>query len=328
MTLSEKLYHALLYLYPADFRREYGDEMRLIFRDMMRDDPNMLRLWGRTLIDLVPSIIFEYVETIGDYPMTTIKIDEYEVQAHLENGATSSIYLVKNPTAQQPAIMKLWRPEDNIDSDTLKREVDAMIALKHSSIPEVYTYTANDKQPYYVMEYIAGDTLLKRMQQSAEFIDEATLINWGIQACDILTHLHTHQPQPYLFRDVKPSNFILSDDNQLHMIDFGIAVPYKPDKTYDRIGTIGYASPEAYQGIVTPRSDIYSLGATLHHLATKLDPRPDHNSQAFTFAPLRSINLDYSRAFADVIHRATCYEPDSRFASADEMKTALIACQI
>jgi len=332
-SVSERFYRVLLYLYPADFRRKYGDEMQMVFRDMLRSaqqDGRVLMLWGRTIIDLVPSLLIEHVEQLRDKPMTTMMIDEYEVQAHLENGATSSLYLVKDPTDQRQLIMKLWRPEDSFDPDTLKREVDAMIALKHTRIPQVHRYVSNDAQPYFLMDYIDGATLLQHLQNADDFLDENMLIDWGIQACDILTHLHTHQPQPYLFRDVKPSNFILDKDEQLHIIDFGISVPYTTNQQYDLIGTIGYASPEAYQGTLDPRSDIYGLGATLHHLATRIDPRPEHNpsAQAFTFAPIRSVHDGYSRAFADIVHRATAYEPDVRYQSAEAMKAALETCRL
>ena len=307
--------------------------MMQIFRDMHRQAQSKSRLrlisfWGRMLRDMIPSLINEHVESMEQNLMTTMKIDQYEVQKHIENGASSSIYLVKDPVSQRDVIMKLWRPEEELDLNTLKREVDAMMKLKHPNIPEVYDYVENESHPYFVMEYIQGETLLQRVEQSDDFIPEDKIVNWAIQVCDILIHLHSQRPEPYIFRDVKPSNIIESDTGEVHLIDFGITVTHQPNQKYDLIGTEGYAPPEQYTGDVDPRSDIYALGASLHHIATGIDPRPDHNlnAQKFTFTPARSINPKLSPSFASIITRATAYEPAERFQSVEEMQDALSTC--
>ena len=131
--------------------------------------------------------------------------------------------------------MKLWQPTDNHDPDTLKHEFDAMNQLKHPNIPEVYDYVENKEQPYVVMEYIQGQTLLEQLEATEEFIEEETILDWAIQLCDILIHFHNHQPEPYLFRDVKPSNIIVNEVGELHLIDFGITVPQIANHQYDLI---------------------------------------------------------------------------------------------
>lgn len=333
-SLSERLYKALLYLYPSEFRQAYGTDMLQVFRDMHHDQQahgvsGWIRLWGCILIDLFPSVFKEHLDNSGNQLMTTMKIDQYEVKRQLASGATSSIYLVEDPTNQRDVIMKLWQPEGDFDAETLKREVDAMIALEHPNIPDVYDYVENHDQPYYIMEYIEGETLLERVQKSDSFLEESTIVQWGIQLCDILNHFHNNPSQPYLFRDVKPANVMINHDGKLYLIDFGITVVFKADHEYDLIGTEGYASPEQYNGVVDPRSDIYALGATLHHLSTRVDPRPNHNptAQPFTFAPLRAINPKLSKAFANIISKATAYEADDRYQTVDELKVALLACQ-
>lgn len=331
-TLSERVYKILLYLYPRKFRQEYATDMIQVFRDMQRDAQShgimsQMSLWGRTLLDIVVSVVSEYSDNIGDEMMTTIKIDRYEVVKHLENGATSTIYLVKDPQHERDVIMKLWQPEGNFDMETLKNEFDAMTQLKHPNIPEVYDYVENNEHPYVVMEYIEGNTLLQVLEKSEAFIAEETLIDWAIQLCDILIHFHNHQPEPYVFRDVKPSNMIVNKAGELHLIDFGITVPQIANQEYDLIGTQGYSAPEQYHGTVDSRSDIYALGASLHHLATGIDPRPEHNPtrQKFTFAPIRAINSDLSTTFATIIAKATAYEADDRYQTVHDMKTALLS---
>lgn len=332
-SLSEGLYSALLYLYPSDFRQEYGADMIQLFRDMHHDTRSrgmlsQITLWGNTLWDVITSAVTEHLDTTGHEIMTTIKIDQYEVMKHLESGATSSIYLAKDPKNQRDVVVKLWQPQGDFDPDTLKREMDAMVKLKHPNIPEVYDYVENTDRPYVVMEYIQGNTLLKQLETAETFIAEETIIAWAIQLCDILIHFHNHQPEPYLFRDVKPSNIIVNEAGELHLIDFGITVPQLANHQYDLIGTQGYAAPEQYKGDVDSRSDCYALGASLHHIATRIDPRPDHNPTApkFTFAPARAINPDLSKSFGAIITKATAYEPEDRFQTVQELKEALLVC--
>lgn len=324
---SEKVYSMLLYLYPCEFRQQYGDDMKQLFRDMLSQNTT-IELWGITLRDFIPSVITEHLENIGHDPMTTIKIDQYEVKKQITKGATSAIYLVNDPLRQRDVVMKLWQPDGEFDPNTLRREVDVMTQLKHANIPEVYEYVENESHPYFLMEYIPGDSLLKQIEMAKTFIPQNTIITWGVQLCDILIHFHNNKPDPYLFRDVKPSNVIVDDDGNLHLIDFGITVPHIVDHRYDLIGTQGYSAPEQYTGHVDVRSDIYALGASLHHISTRIDPRPEHNvnNQKFTFAPLRSINPKYSKSFASIITKAVAYEPENRFQNINEMKDALLQC--
>jgi hypothetical protein len=90
-SLSDRVYSMLLYLYPSDFREEYGTDMIQIFRDLHRDSKSQgvisqIHLWRRTLLDIAISVVKEYSDTLGDEMMTTIKIDQYEVVKHIETG--------------------------------------------------------------------------------------------------------------------------------------------------------------------------------------------------------------------------------------------------
>src|ERR1700753_3581642 len=114
-------------------------------------------------------------------------------------------------------------------------------------------------------------------------VDE--IVNIGLQLCDVLDYLHS-QSQPIIFRDLKPSNVMRTDQGVIYLIDFGIARYFKPGKLKDTIpfGSPGYAAPEQYgKGQTTAQADIYSLGALLYYMLSGLDPAEN----PFHFAPLR-----------------------------------------
>ena len=90
----------------------------------------------------------------------------------------------------------------------------------------------------------------------------------------MLDYLHTRQP-PIIFRDLKPANIMLTPTGHIYLIDFGIARHFKPGQTKDTVafGSAGYAAPEQYgKAQTTTQADIYSLGATLHHLLSGQRP--------------------------------------------------------
>ena len=89
------------------------------------------------------------------------------------------------------------------------------------------------------------------------------------------------------------------------------------------MGTEGFSPPEQHQGTVTPLVDIYALGATLHNLLTRINPR---HERLFTYAPVRAANPQVSKGLAAVIARALAYEPEDRFPSAEAMRNALLTC--
>ena len=97
------------------------------------------------------------------------------------------------------------------------------------------------------------------------------MIDVALQVLDTLEYLHNLQP-PVIYRDLKPSNVMLTPSGQVKLIDFGIARHFQPLSNATMIGTQGYAPPEQYRGKVETRSDLYALGATMHHALSGRDP--------------------------------------------------------
>jgi serine/threonine protein kinase len=204
-----------------------------------------------------------------------------------------------------------------------EREANLLATLDHPSIPRIYDYFTHNDRSYLILEYINGKDLEVIVGESESFLSEERVVQWGIELCDVLSYLHNHTPEPIIFRDMKPSNVMINQHGHVMLIDFGIAKPFQGGQRGTMIGTEGYSPPEQYRGEAGHLADIYALGATLHHLLTRRDPRLE---PPFSFGerPIRQINQVVSNEIESIINKSLCYEPKDRFQSAEEMKEALL----
>ncbi len=205
-----------------------------------------------------------------------------------------------------------------------EREANLLATLEHPAIPRIYDYFTHNERSYLILEFINGKDLEAILNEGQSFIPREKIIRWAIELCDVLSYLHNHKPEPIVFRDMKPSNVMIDQFDHIVLIDFGIAKPFQGVQRGTMIGTEGYSPPEQYRGEATPLADIYALGATLHHLLTRRDPRLE---PPFSFAerPIRAINPDCPPALEQVVNKALQYSPSDRYQSAAEMKEALLA---
>ncbi len=265
-------------------------------------------------------------------PGTTLE-DRYLILGMLGAGGMSSVY--KGRDLHFPNVTKLVAIKEmvNLIADqsmhemivkNFEREADLLATLSHPATPAIYDNFSHKKRSYLVMEFIDGDDLEAILAESTDFLPEERVIGWAIELCDVLSYLHNIQPEPIIFRDVKPSNVMIDHHNHVRLIDFGIARNFQPGEKGTMIGTEGYSPPEQYRGEASPAGDVYALGATLHHLLTKRDPRVE---APFSFAerPARSINPLISPEIEAVISRALEYDPKDRYPSAMLMKEAMIS---
>ncbi len=203
------------------------------------------------------------------------------------------------------------------------REANILVTLNHPSIPKIFDYFSLDEKSYLVIEYIQGKDLEAIITEHQDLFREDQVIGWAIELCDVLDYLHNHKPEPIIFRDMKPSNVMVNQQSHVMLVDYGIAKIFKYGQKQTMIGTEGYSPPEQYRGDATPVADVYSLGATLHHIFTHRDPRLE---APFTFAerPIRKYNPGIGVEVEAVIGKALSYEPKDRYQTAAEMKTGLI----
>jgi serine/threonine protein kinase len=204
-----------------------------------------------------------------------------------------------------------------------EREANLLATLSHPAIPRIYDYFSHQERSYLILEFVQGKDLDAILNETADFLPEELVVRWGIELCEVLHYLHTHKPEPIIFRDMKPSNVMVDQHNHIVLVDFGIAKTFQTGERGTMIGTEGYSPPEQYRGEATIVADIYALGATLHHLLTRRDPRME---APFSFGerPVRQINPRISPELESVLIIALQYDPANRYQSAVEMKEALL----
>ncbi len=207
-----------------------------------------------------------------------------------------------------------------------EQEANILVRLSHPNLPRVSAFFDEGGRSYLVMEFIHGESLEKRLERANAPLMERQVLDWAIQICDVLAYLHT-RPSPVIFRDMKPSNVMVTPAGQIKLIDFGIARTYKVGKRKDTItmGSENYAAPEQWGKAQTdPRADIYGLGATMYHLLTNMPPLP-----AFVptpRVPVQQYNPAVSEKTQALVDRAMAEDRQQRYPSAQAMREALLDC--
>lgn len=270
----------------------------------------------------------------------TLLNGRYEIVRRIGGGGMGAVYLAKDrhlgdaPRAVKEMIeTHLDETQHEKAVGDFKRESLLLTSLEHSSIPTIYDYFYDEVAGrfYLVMKYISGGDFASRLRNApGGRIDEKTVSVWSMEVADVLDYLHNRRPRPIIYRDLKPANLMIDGNSgRVMLIDFGIArwVNKQEEKGVTAVGTMGYAPPELFSGKVEPRSDIYSLGATMFHLLTGSDPQ-DNPLLIFDFTKNprpRQINPAISVEMERILMRAVEYKPEGRFRSAAEMRETLAA---
>ena len=259
--------------------------------------------------------------------------NRYHIQEVIGIGGMGSVYRARD--LHFPNVTKLVAVKEMINATpdplvrqtiihNFEREANILATLNHPSIPRIYDYFSEGDRSYLVLEFVHGKDLEAIISDTAGFLPEEQVLTWAIQLCDVLAFLHSHKPDPIVFRDMKPSNVMINSNGDVILVDFGIAKTFQVGQKGTMIGTEGYSPPEQYRGEASAMADIYALGATLHHALTRRDPRLE---PPFSFGerPIRRINSRVSPELEAVVNTALQYNPAERFAGALEMKEALVA---
>lgn len=249
----------------------------------------------------------------------TVIDGKYEILKEIGRGGMSVVYLAMDKHLNKQWAVKEIRKKgsgknDEVVVNSLLAEANMMKKLDHPSLPRIVDIIDNGVTIYVVMDYIEGESLDKILNEYGAQPEEL-VIGWAKQLCDALSYLHSQKPS-IIYRDMKPANVMLKPEGNIKIIDFGIAREYKEQNLADTtvLGTKGYAPPEQYSGQTDPRSDIFALGMTMHHLLTGVDPR---NGEAY--APVRQWNPELSEGIEIIIDK--CVEPaaENRYQSCADL---------
>ncbi len=230
--------------------------------------------------------------------------------------------------------------ETLVETDELRRaferEAQLLANLRHPVLPKVIDHFREGEGLFLVMEFIQGADLGALLEQRGGPFPPADVLRWADQLLDALEYLHAHQP-PILHRDIKPANLKLTAQGQIILLDFGLAkgaTGQMSTLTASRsiLGyTPNYAPLEQIQGTGTdPRSDLYSLGATLYHLSTGVRP-PDAltrvdsvvNGDPDPLRPAQEVNRQVFPVFSDSLVSAMALNRNQRPQTAFEMRRGL-----
>ena len=253
--------------------------------------------------------------------------ERYRIIRTIKSGGMGMVYLAEDiPKKKLRAIKVMFNQGDASEEQlyAIKRfreEAEILARLEHPNIPSINDYFTDKGHYYLVMDYIKGDDLETLLRKSNNRLPEKFVVIWAIQLCDVLSYLHNHKPHPILYRDLKPANILLKhEESRIFLIDFGIARVLSPvaEAQKTAIGTEGYAPLEQYKGNPGPRSDIYALGATMHHLLTGNVPIP------FSFESVRKIRDWVPEELDAIVMKALENDIEKRYGNANNMKEELL----
>ena len=256
---------------------------------------------------------------------------KYAIKGELGGGGMSRVFLAENMQLGNEWIVK-FIPND---MGSLDSEENILKLLNHIHLPKIVDIFRDEKGVYIVESYIEGLAMGTVLAENGK-IGQSTVIEWGEQISQVLQYLHGISPRPVYHFDLKPSNIMVTHNDRLVLIDFGIS-----RQTADSAGqiavTYAYAAPEQITGVVPARyramtdarfgmlpperaawytdgrTDIYSLGVVLFELATGVSPTRDN---------MALLRREVSGELAEIIEKCLQLDPARRYQRAEELVAA------
>jgi serine/threonine-protein kinase len=265
--------------------------------------------------------------------------EHYQIERELGRGAMATIYLARDIQLHRDVAIKVLLPELGfvLGPERFRREIEVVTEMSHPHILPIYDSGDAEGELYYVMPYVAGESLRARLHRERQLsFDDALRI--AAEVASALDHSHGHG---VIHRDIKPENILLENGRAL-VADFGIARAVnavgrrKLTSSGVSIGTPTYMSPE--QGMADPRidgrTDIYSLGCVLYEMLAGSPPFTGRTAQALiarhsldAVPSLSVVRQTIPEEVEEVVTRALAKVPADRFATAGEFAHALSLCR-
>lgn len=251
-----------------------------------------------------------------------VLVQRYRIAAIAGQGGMSTVYEAED--LKLPG--KRWAIKATRhyyrNKQAFTEEAEFLIRLNHPFLPQVVDFVPPNEEgfSFLVMDYIQGSTLQQLFDQNKSLAYTA-IIKYAGQLCELFGYLHGFKPQPIIYRDLKPSNVMIDEQDNIRLIDFGIARKYREERIADTIqlGTVGFAAPEQYLNRQTDeRTDLYTLGAMMYYLLSGGHHFSDTNKKLTEWA------TGFPRQLADVVHQLLENQPEHRIQTAAEVKRLLM----
>lgn len=260
----------------------------------------------------------------------------YRIDKQIGQGGMGAVYVATDERFGSTVAIKETLCMDDNFRKAIEREARLLNSLKHNALPRVSDHFEEENSQFLVMEYITGEDLCSIMDEGRKTFDVEEILLWADQLLDALDYLH-NQDIPVIHRDIKPQNLKLTPRGQIVLLDFGLAKGNPTDAAHQTAAksifgySRSYASLEQIQGTGTdPRSDLYSLAATLYHLLTRVAPE-DALTRAMAvlshkpdpLVPANLVRPDVPAGVAGILQKAMDLNASGRPSTATEMRQML-----
>jgi eukaryotic-like serine/threonine-protein kinase len=256
------------------------------------------------------------------------RIDHIEILDELGAGGTASVKLGIDLNDGFPVAIKVLHKSLFKNEDIRKKfisEANHYVYLKHKNIVKLKDFIIKDDAYYLVMEYIEGDTIENYINKISGPIPEEVAVPMLNEVLNAIGHAHKNK---VVHLDIKPANIMITKDNEIKVLDFGISSDLGKDIKGAIMGSPMYMAPEqTVKGKkVDSRTDIYALGVTFHQMLTANLPYSTNISRKELFETIKTKPLKRVKEFVpwvsdaaqNIIDRATAKKPDSRYSSCRE----------
>lgn len=263
-------------------------------------------------------------------------LGRYKILQRLGGGGMGIVWKANDLVLDRCVALKILRPEMSEDDDFVwrfRREAKAAASLSHPNIVNIYDVGEDQGLYFIVMELVEGETLRDKLTREGK-LEPNEALRIAEQICLGLSHAHKNK---IIHRDIKPQNILLTESGDVKVADFGIARALGGVSTTSTnviVGSALYLSPEqARNGLVTARSDLYSLGVVLYEMITGNPPFSGDSPVAVALqhldAEVPAIGEEggkVSHELENLIAKALAKSADDRFQSADEMLESIRQC--
>jgi serine/threonine protein kinase len=255
--------------------------------------------------------------------------NRYRIIDVLAQGGMAAVYraIDENLSVEVAVKENLFTTEEY--ARQFRLEATILAGLRQQNLPRVSDHFVIEPQgQYLVMDFIEGEDLRQRLDRLGRLPEQEVIII-GVAICDAMAYMHSRKPM-ILHRDIKPGNVRITPSGHIYLVDFGLAKLVQGRETTNtgaRAMTPGYSPPEQYGSARTdPRSDIYSLGATLYTALTDVLPEDglDRAMNRVELTPIHKHNPRVSEHVIAIIEKCLSVHPEDRYQSAEELRFALM----